>query len=82
MLNNRSNMQQLMIPFPEFCQVANSENVPATSEQKTLADWLQEPSQFFSQFVGESISRLNAIYGSAAVVFSFTIVFIASVIGG
>lgn len=75
-------MQQLTIQFPEFCQAAEPQDVPATTEQKSFGDWLQEPSQFFSQFVGESISRLNAICGTAAVVFSFVMISFAVIIGG
>lgn len=75
-------MQQLMIPFPEFCEVAIQENVPATKEQKTVGAWLQEESQFFSQFAGEKISNLNAICGTVAVVFSFVFISFAVIIGG
>ena len=101
-------MQQLMIPFPEFSQVAIQESACAAKERpstkiceaiqhfpdglqksvtkpcsvKTVGMWLQQPSQFFSSFVGEQVSRLNAICGTAAVVFSFAMISFAAVIGG
>ena len=86
-------MQQLTIPFPEFCEVANSENVAATKEQRTVAEqlqaavttaksWLQQESKLCLLIAGEKVSHLTAIYGMAAVVSGFLFVSFAVIIGG
>ena len=86
-------MQQLTIPFPEFCQVAGSENVTATKEQikeaaqieaavSTAKSWLQQDSALCLLVAGEKVSRLTAIYGTAVVVSSIVLVTFAAIIGG
>lgn len=57
-------------------------SVTKPSRKISLVAWLQGESGFFSSFVGESISRLNAICGTAAVVFSFVMISFAVIIGG
>ena len=44
--------------------------------------WLREESPLFSAFAGESITRIHAICGTAAVVFSFGLMSFAAIIGG
>ena len=86
-------MQQLTIPFPEFCEVANSENVAATEEQRTVAEqlqaavasvkaWLGKESKLCRLITGEKVSHLTAIYGTTAVVSGFLFVSFAVIIGG
>ena len=48
----------------------------------SVGAWLQGRSELFSELAGESISRLNAICGTAAVVFSFVMISFAAFIGG
>ena len=50
--------------------------------RRIFLGWLRKESALFSQFAGERVSRLNAICGTAAVVFSFVIVSFAVIIGG
>lgn len=49
---------------------------------KIFLGWLRKESSFFSKFAGETVTNLNAICGTAAVVFSFFIISFAVIIGG
>ena len=52
------------------------------SRKISVGTWLREESPAFSALAGESVSRLNAICGTIAVVFSIVMVSFASIIGG
>lgn len=76
-------MQQLTLQFDGFCEVAKTVNVPAAKERKpSLNAWLCQESRLFSHIAGESISRLNAICGTVAVVSSLVVISFAVIIGG
>ena len=83
MLNVSSNMQQLTLQFDGYAPIAQPIDAPAAKEQKTtVMSWLSQESTFFSMFAGETVTHLNAICGTAAVVFSFILVSFAVIIGG
>lgn len=57
-------------------------SVTRPSRKFSVGTWLREESPTFSALAGESVSRLNAICGTVAVVFSIVMVSFASIIGG
>ena len=57
-------------------------SVTKPSRKISIKAWLQCENRTFSEFSGVSLSNLQALQGTAAVAFGFTIMFLSVVIGG
>lgn len=57
-------------------------SVAKPSRKISIGEWLRAESTTFSAVAGESVSRLNAICGTVAVVSGFLIISFAALIGG
>ena len=65
------------VVFPHWEQ-----SIPTLGTRAALQAWLGQSSPFFSSFAGVSVSRLNAIFGTVAVVSGFLLISFAAIIQG
>lgn len=59
-----------------------AKSVTKPSRKISIGMWLRQENRAFSTIAGESLSNLKALQGAAAVIFGFTLVFFAALIGG
>ena len=65
------------VMFPHWEQ-----SIPTLGTRAALRAWLGQSSPFFSSFAGVSVSHLNAIFGTVAVVSGFLLISFAAIIQG
>ena len=78
-------MQQLTLQFEGFADEMRQPETRGTAQRcqsSAEPSWLQAENRIFSRIAGVSLSNLQTVQGSVAVVVSFLFIFTAALIGG